>query len=77
MRQVRATRKGYDGKEIREEGDVFPFAGKLGSWMEEVDSDDDKSKRGPGRPKATSNASSLNEKPLHKDAKPESGKHDS
>lgn len=73
---MRAIARGYDGRQMREKDEVFPFTGPLGSWMEEVDSDDDKPRRG-RPPKATSNASSLNEKPLHKDAQPEAGKHDS
>lgn len=32
--RVRATERGYDGRELREVGDQFDFDGKLGSWME-------------------------------------------
>ena len=35
--RVRAKARGYDGVAVREEGDVFDFSGKLGSWMEPVD----------------------------------------
>lgn len=39
MIKVRATQRGYDGTQIREEGDVFFFHGtekQMGSWMEKV-----------------------------------------
>lgn len=29
----KATREGFDGKQIRKPGDVFPFDGPRGSWM--------------------------------------------
>lgn len=35
--KVRATRIGFDGLCRRKEGDVFEFAGELGSWMEPAD----------------------------------------
>ena len=35
--KVRATAKGWDGARLRQEGDVFDYSGKLGSWMEEVE----------------------------------------
>lgn len=35
--KVRALKKGYDGKQLREKGDVFDYEGKLGSWMEPLE----------------------------------------
>jgi hypothetical protein len=35
--KVKAIKRGYDGQQIREPGDVFEFKGKLGKWMIEVD----------------------------------------
>ena len=29
----KATKEGFDGKQILKPGDVFPFAGECGSWM--------------------------------------------
>ena len=57
--EVRALRRGFDGKQIREEGETFVHEGPIGSWMEEV-----KPARGPtaarsatrGRAKAGSKA---------------------
>jgi hypothetical protein len=46
--RVKAIKKGYDGKQIREPGAVFEFEGKLGSWMEVVD----EKKKAPGAPPA-------------------------
>lgn len=34
--KVKAIKKGFDG-EIRNEGDIFDFEGKLGSWMEAIE----------------------------------------
>lgn len=72
---VRAKRPGFAGQ-FREAGDEFHFKGLLGSWMEEVSDDEDKPRRGRA-PKSSTNASSVDEKPLHKAAEPESGKHNS
>jgi hypothetical protein len=33
---VKATKRGFCGKQVREAGEVFEFEGKLGSWMEAV-----------------------------------------
>lgn len=72
--KVRALRRGYDGKQIRDEGDEFEFAGPLGSWMEPIDAD--APRRGPGRPpKSSTNASSVDEVRLHEKAEPEIGEH--
>lgn len=35
--KVRALRMGFDGRQRRRPGEVFEFAGKLGTWMEPVD----------------------------------------
>jgi len=37
MAKMKAIKKGYDGKQIRNIGDVFDFEGKPGSWMQRVD----------------------------------------
>lgn len=37
MAKVKAVKKGFDGKRIREVGEVFDFEGKPGSWMEVVE----------------------------------------
>jgi len=42
MPKYKALVKGYDGKQIRQPGEVFEFKGKPGKWMQEV--------KGPGRP---------------------------
>lgn len=34
--QYKATKRGFDGLKCREIGEVFPFLGKPGSWMEPV-----------------------------------------
>lgn len=50
MKKYVAIKKGFDGMVVREEGEVFPFEGKPGSWMklaegekEEAHSSDKKS----------------------------------
>lgn len=73
---VRAIARGYANGEIREIGDVFPFTGPRGSWMEPADEDDDKPRRGRS-PKHSTAAPSLDEKPLHRDADPEVDSHES
>jgi len=41
---VRAIKKGFCGKALRYEGDVFEFDGPLGTWMEEVEPEAPKKK---------------------------------
>lgn len=37
MAKVKAVKRGFDGKRVREIGEVFEFEGKPGSWMELVE----------------------------------------
>jgi hypothetical protein len=73
---VRALRRGYAGGKIRETDDIFPFNGPLGSWMEPVSGDEAEKPRR-GRPKHTTSAASIDEKPLHRDAQPDVDGHES
>lgn len=72
---VRAIVRGYAGGKIREVGEVFPFTGPLGSWMQPVEEGEETPRR--GRPKHTTAAPSIDEKPLHRDADPEIDSHQS
>lgn len=73
---VRAIVRGYANGQMREVGEIFPFTGPLGSWMEPVESEEDKPRRG-RPPKHTTSAPSLDEKPLHRNAEPETDGHES
>lgn len=35
--RVKAIKEGFDGRQIRKEGEIFNFEGAKGSWMVEVD----------------------------------------
>jgi hypothetical protein len=39
--KVKAIKRGYDGVQVREVGEVFEFKGKLGSWMKEASKGDE------------------------------------
>ncbi len=73
---VRAIVRGYANGKIREVGEVFPFTGPLGSWMVPVGDEEDAPRRG-RPPKHTTAAPSIEEKPLHRDAVPETDDHES
>lgn len=42
MAKVKAIARGFDGIQIREEGEVFEFSGKLGKWMVVLDKESEK-----------------------------------